>query len=62
MKNIGKQIDHMKQELSDFGLDYSFYSEYLRVLHNITSEQLMQLAQQYLNPDDCFRVFAGSRK
>ena len=56
-----KHIDQMKQEVSDFGLDYSFYDEYLHVLRNIISQELMQLAQQYLNPEDFYTVVAGSK-
>ena len=47
--------------INDFGLDYSFYDNYLHVLRNITSGELMQLAQQYLNPEDCYTVVAGSK-
>ena len=45
--------------INDFGLDYSFYDHYLRVLRSLTSEELMRLAQQYLHPEDCFTVVAG---
>jgi len=48
--------------INDFDLDYSFYDRYLHSLRNITSGELMQLAQQYLNPDDCYTVVAGSKK
>ena len=47
--------------INDFGLDYSFYDNYLHILRNITSEELMVLAQRYLNPDDCYTVVAGSK-
>ena len=47
--------------ISDFGLDYSFYDEYLNILRGITSERLMQLAKQYLNPEDFYTVVAGSK-
>lgn len=46
--------------INDFDLDYSFYDDYLHVLRNITSEELMQLARKYLNPDDFYTVVAGS--
>ena len=46
--------------INDFDLDYSFYDNYLHVLRNITSEELMRLAQQYLNPEDFYTVVAGS--
>jgi len=46
--------------INDFGLDYTFYDRYLDTLRNITPEELMKLARQYLNPDDCYTVVAGS--
>jgi zinc protease len=49
------------KSINDFGLDYSFYDEYLNVLRNISSENLMLLANQYLNPEDFYTVVAGSK-
>jgi zinc protease len=46
--------------INDFDLDYSFYDRYLTVLRNLTSEELMRLAQRYLDPDDFYTVVAGS--
>jgi len=46
--------------INDFELDYTFYDDALKVLRNITSAELMQLAQQYLNPEDCYTVVAGN--
>jgi len=46
--------------INDFGLDYSFYDDALKVLRNITSAELRTLAQQYLNPEDFHTVVAGS--
>ncbi|HAQ20987.1 MAG TPA: peptidase M16 [Prolixibacteraceae bacterium] len=46
--------------INDFDLDYSFYDRYLHTLRSITSEELMKLAQQYLNTEDCYTVVAGS--
>ena len=48
--------------INDFGLDYSFYDEYLKILRNITSGELMRLAQQYLNPEDFYTVVAGIKQ
>lgn len=48
--------------INDFDLDYSFYDRYLNTLRNITPEELMKLAQQYLSPDDCYTVVAGSKE
>lgn len=47
--------------INDFDLDYSFYDRYLNTLRNITPEELMKLAQQYLSPDDCYTVVAGKK-
>ena len=46
--------------INDFDLDYTFYDEALQVLRNITSDELMALAKQYLNPEDFYTVVAGS--
>ena len=48
--------------INDFGLDYSFYDQYLHVLRTITSEDLLRLAVQYLNPEDFYTVVAGTKK
>lgn len=45
--------------INDFGLDYSFYDDYLNALRNISAEELRQLAVKYLNPDDFYTVVAG---
>lgn len=45
--------------INDFDLDYSFYDRYLTVLRRLTSEELMRLAQQYLDPEDFYTVVAG---
>jgi len=47
--------------INDFGLDYTFYDDALKVLRNITSAELMTLAQKYLNPEDFYTVVAGSK-
>ena len=47
--------------INDFDLDYTFYDEALKVLRNITSQELMALAQKYLNPEDFHTVVAGSK-
>ncbi|HEY3372239.1 MAG TPA: pitrilysin family protein, partial [Prolixibacteraceae bacterium] len=47
--------------INDFELDYSFYDHYLTVLRSLTSQDLMRLAQQYLDPEDCYTVVAGHK-
>ncbi|MGE5395302.1 MAG: M16 family metallopeptidase [Candidatus Saccharibacteria bacterium] len=46
--------------INDFDLDYSYYDNYLATLRNISSEQILRLAQQYLDPEDFYTVVAGS--
>lgn len=46
--------------INDFALDYAFYENYLSILRTISAEEIMRLAQQYLNPDDFYTVVAGS--
>jgi len=47
--------------INDFDLDYTYYDQALKVLRNITSEELLALAQQYLNPEDFYTVVAGNK-
>jgi len=47
--------------INDFGLDYSFYDHYLTVLRSLTSQELLRLAQQYLDPEACYTVVAGHK-
>lgn len=47
--------------INDYDLDYSFYDRYLAVLKSITSEEILRLAQQYLNMDDFYIVVAGTK-
>jgi predicted Zn-dependent peptidase len=47
--------------INDFGLDYTFYDEALKVLRSITPTELKALAQQYLNPEDFYTVVAGAK-
>lgn len=47
--------------INDFDLDYSFYDHYLAVLRSLTSQDLMRLAQQYLDPEECHTVVAGHK-
>ncbi|HRC32058.1 MAG TPA: pitrilysin family protein [Bacteroidia bacterium] len=43
-------------------LVYSYYENYLNVLVNITSNDLLGIAQKYLNDADWLQVVCGSRK
>ena len=44
-----------------YGLDYSYYDHYLDTLKNITSEQLLSLAKQYLDPDSMYELVVGKK-
>lgn len=47
--------------INDFGLDYSFYDDYLSVLRSISAEEIQQLAKKYLNTEDFYTVIAGAK-
>jgi zinc protease len=44
-----------------YDLDYSFYDKYLETLKNITSEELLVLAQKYLDPDSMYELVVGKK-
>lgn len=41
------------------GLNYNYYQELLTTIHTITPEEIMETAQQYLQPDSMTEVIAG---
>jgi zinc protease len=43
-------------------LDYSYYHNYIKVINNITSKRIQELANQYLNPDSLTEVVIGGYK
>ncbi|MBC8005027.1 MAG: insulinase family protein, partial [Verrucomicrobia bacterium] len=47
--------------INDYGLDYTFYDDYLKVLRSVTSEEILRLAQQYLSMEDFYIVVAGTK-
>lgn len=44
-----------------FGLDYSFYNSYIEKIKSISAEELLLLAQQYLNKENMVEVVVGNR-
>jgi len=52
------QSDALKHKLS-YGLDNRIYSEIIRKINTCQAEELMQLAQKYLNPEEMYIVTAG---
>lgn len=47
------------RDLYHFGLDYSFYENYLHTVNHIQLETLQTLAQKYLDADSMLTVIAG---
>jgi len=44
-----------------YGLDYDYYDKYLDTLKNITSEQMLQLAKEYLDTDSLYELVVGKK-
>jgi predicted Zn-dependent peptidase len=47
--------------LVEAGLDYSHYDNFVKAIRAIRAEELMQLAQKYLQKNDIYEVVAGNR-
>lgn len=43
-----------------YGLDYSFYNNYIETIKTITSEELIKIANEYLKIDSLTEIVAGS--
>lgn len=43
------------------GLDYDYYDNYIRVVRNINADEILSLANRYLNFDDFQRVIVGKK-
>lgn len=43
----------------DFGLDETYYDRYLKVLREITPDELKRLAKEYLDPESMYEIIAG---
>ena len=48
--------------LLEAGLDFSHYRDFVTAITKITPEEIMQLAQKYLNKEELFQVVAGKRQ
>lgn len=58
LENIFSHADKFKN-LYFSGLDYDYYDRYTEVVKNITAEELLQLANKYLDLDKFYKVIAG---
>ena len=48
------------QSAKDFGLDFDYYLRSLDDIQKITSEELLETANKYLDPEDMIRLVVGS--
>ena len=58
LENVLSHADKFKN-LYFAGLDYDYYDRYVETIKTITSEQLLQLANKYLNFDQFYKVIVG---
>jgi len=58
LENVMSHADKFKN-IYFAGLDYDYYDYYTKTIKTINSEQLLQLANQYLNFDSFYKVIAG---
>mgnify|MGYP006293602933 CR=1 FL=1 len=64
LKNFDGPFAHAEtlHGLVDYGLDFSYFEDYLMTIQNITQEEIMELANKYLRLDDLYEVVAGDFK
>jgi predicted Zn-dependent peptidase len=58
LENVFSHADKFKT-LYFAGLDYSYYDRYTATVKSITSEELLALANKYLNFDEFYKVIVG---
>ncbi len=58
LENIFSHADKFKS-IYFAGLDYDYYERYTHVVKNITAEEILHLAQKYLDTEKFYRVIAG---
>jgi predicted Zn-dependent peptidase len=52
------QADSLK-EIVEYGLDYSYYENFIRIIKSITPEELRDLAQKYLDKNEIYELRVG---
>lgn len=52
-------VSEKYKTLLDFGQDYNYYSNYIRLLKSIDKNELMQIAQKYFAEENIYEVVAG---
>ena len=58
LENVFSHADKFKN-LYFSGLDYDYYDHYANTIKTVTAEKLQQLASEYLNFDQFYKVIAG---
>jgi predicted Zn-dependent peptidase len=58
LENVFSHADKFKN-LYFSGLDYDYYDRYVSTIKTVTAVQLKQLAEQYLNADQFYKVVVG---
>jgi zinc protease len=58
LENVMSHADKFKN-IYFAGLDYDYYDRYTQVIRSITSEQVMEMANKYLNTDKFYKVIVG---
>jgi len=53
------ELGNRFRTVMEFGEDMDFYRRYLDVIQSITAQQLLDLAQEYLNEEEMWLVMAG---
>jgi zinc protease len=58
LENVFSHADKFKN-LYFSGMDYSYYDRYAEVVKNVSAEELLKLANQYLDLDSFYKVIVG---
>jgi len=58
LENVFSHADKFKNVYFS-GLDYAYYEQYTETIKTVTAEQLLQLANKYLDFDKFYKVIVG---
>lgn len=58
LENVFSHADKFKN-IYFSGVDYNYYDRYTEVVKNVTAEELLQLADKYLDLDKFYRIIVG---
>jgi predicted Zn-dependent peptidase len=49
------------KSILDYNLDYDYFEKYINTIKNITSEELIKLANKYIHEENMIGVIAGAK-